>query len=88
MMLGLINEMQRLMIVEAVREGLASSKERGIIGGRPRTTIDNIPESFYKYYAMYKNNKITKVEFSKISGLSRSSIYKYINIIENKKDEI
>lgn len=87
-MLGLINEMQRLMIVEAVREGLASSKERGIIGGRPRTTIDNIPESFYKYYAMYKNNQITKVEFSKISGLSRSSIYKYINIIENKKDEI
>lgn len=85
MMLGLINEMQRLMIVEAVREGLASSRERGIIGGRPRTTMDTIPEVFYKYYPMYKSNQITKVEFSRISGLSRSSIYKYIDIVETKR---
>ena len=84
MMLGLINEMQRLMIVEAVREGLASSRERGVIGGRPRTTRDTIPEVFYKYYPMYRNSQITKVEFSRISGLSRSSIYKYISIVERK----
>lgn len=82
MMLGLINEMQRLMIVEAVREGLASSRERGVIGGRPRTTRDTIPEVFYKYYPMYRNSQITKVEFSRISGLSRSSIYKYIKLVE------
>ena len=85
MMLGLINEMQRLMIVEAVKEGLASSREKGIIGGRPPTTPDNIPESFYRYYPMYKNNQISKVEFSRISGISRSSIYKYLRIIEKKR---
>ena len=84
MMLGLINEMQRLMIVEAVREGLASSREKGIIGGRPRVTSDTIPEQFYKYYPMFKNNQITKVEFAKISGLSRSSIYKYLSIVEKR----
>lgn len=86
MMLGLINEIQRLLIVSAVKEGLAASRERGIIGGRPRTTIDNIPEVFFKYYAMYKNHQINKVEFSRITGLSRSSIYKYIDIIESKKE--
>ena len=87
MMLGLINEMQRLMIVESVNEGLAAAKEKngGISpGGRPKTTVDTIPEVFYKYYPMYKNSQITKVEFSRISGLSRSSIYKYISIVERK----
>ena len=86
MMLGLINEIQRLLIVSAVKEGLAASRERGIIGGRPITTMDNIPEVFFKYYAMYKNHQINKVEFSRITGLSRSSIYKYIDIIESKKE--
>ena len=86
MMLGLINEIQRLLIVSAVKEGLAASRERGLIGGRPRTTMDNIPEVFFKYYAMYKNHQINKVEFSRITGLSRSSIYKYIDIIESKKE--
>ena len=82
MMLGLINEIQRLLIVSAVKEGLAASREKGVIGGRPKTTIDTIPDVFFKYYAMYKNNQINKVEFSKITGLSRSSIYKYLNIVE------
>ena len=82
----MINEIQRLLIVSAVKEGLAASRERGIIGGRPRTTMDNIPEVFFKYYAMYKNHQINKVEFSRITGLSRSSIYKYIDIIESKKE--
>ena len=82
LMLGLLNEMQRLMIVEAVNEGLAASRERGIIGGRPKTTKDNIPEIFYRYYPMYKSNQINKVEFSRITGLARSSIYKYIDIVE------
>lgn len=84
MMLGLINEIQRLLIVSAVKEGLAASRERGIIGGRPKTTVDNIPEVFFKYYAMYKNNQINKVEFGRLTGLSRSSIYKYLGIVENR----
>ena len=83
MMLGLINEIQRLLIVSAVKEGLAASREKGIIGGRPRTIKENIPDIFYKYYPMYKSGQLNKVEFSKITGLSRSSIYKYIDIVEN-----
>lgn len=83
MMLGLINEIQRLLIVSAVKEGLAASREKGIIGGRPKTSKENIPDIFYKYYPMYKTGQLNKVEFSKITGLSRSSIYKYIDIVEN-----
>ena len=69
--------------MSAVKEGLAASREKGIIGGRPKTSKENIPDIFYKYYPMYKTGQLNKVEFSKITGLSRSSIYKYIYIVEN-----
>lgn len=88
MMLGLLNEMQRLMIVEAVKEGLIAAKEKngGINpGGRPRTTYSSIPEIFFRYYPLYINHKINKIEFSKLTELSRSSIYKYLNIIKKEK---
>lgn len=84
MMLGLINEIQRLMIVEAVNEGLAAAREKngGINpGGRPRATKETLPDSFYRYLHMYQNGSINKSEFSKLSGLSRKSIYKYLDII-------
>ena len=84
MMLGLINEVQRLMIVEAVNEGLAAAREKngGINpGGRPKVTKDTIPDTFYRYYPMYQNGNINKSEFSKLSGLSRKTIYKYLDII-------
>lgn len=83
MMLGLLNEIQRLMIVEAVKEGLAASREQGRIGGRPKTTKDTIPEEFYRYYPMYKSGNINKKEFSRIANLSYPSIYKYLHIVEN-----
>lgn len=83
MMLGLINEIQRLLIVSVVKEGLAANREKRIIGGRPKTNKESIPDIFYKYYPMYKSGKLNKVEFSKLPGLSRSSIYKYIDIVEN-----
>ena len=48
--------------------------------------IDNIPESFYKYYPMYKNNQINKKEFSRLSKLSYPSIYKYLDIVEKNNN--
>jgi len=86
MMLGLINEIQRLLIVSAVKEGLAASREKGIVGGRPKTCRENIPDIFYKYYPMYKNNQINKKEFSRLSKLSYPSIYKYLDIVEKNNN--
>ena len=86
MMIGLLNEMNRLMIVEAVKEGLAAAREHNRIGGRPKTTINNIPEEFYKYYPMYKSRSINKKEFSRIARISYPSIYKYLSIVENKNN--
>lgn len=92
MMLGLLNEMQRLMIVESVKEGLAAAKERngGINpGGQPKLTRDRLYNKcpiFLKYYVMYKNKQITVSELARLSKVSRNTAYNYINLIENTNE--
>lgn len=85
MMLGMINEINRLMIVEAVREGITASREAGRIGGQPKLTKERIyakNPDFAKYYIDYKNNKINKKELGRLSCISRNTVTSYINIIE------
>lgn len=84
MMLGMINEINRLMIVESVREGVLAAREQGRIGGRPRTSRDNIPDVFYRYYPQYKSGQLNKSELSRISGLCYDTVLKYIKIVESK----
>lgn len=91
MMLGLLNEMQRLMIVESVNEGLAAARERngGINpGGQPKLTKDRLYEKhpdFLKYYVMYKNKQISLSELSRLANVCRNTAYSYIKIIETEK---
>ena len=83
-MMGVFAELERNIISERVRSGVQNAKAKGVIVGRPRTTTDNIPEVFYKYYPKYKCGDINKSEFSKLTSLSYPSIYKYLGIVENK----
>lgn len=86
MMLGMINEINRLMIVEAVREGVAAAREEGRIGGQPKLTKERLYEKnpdFFKYYAQYKNKQITLKELTLLSQVCKNTVYNYIKIIEN-----
>lgn len=91
MMLGLLNEMQRLMIVEAVNEGLAAAREKngGVNpGGQPKLTKERLyakNPDFLKYYAMYKNNQISMIELARLSQISRNTAYSYCKLIEKTK---
>ena len=84
MMLGMINEINRLMIVESVREGVLAAREQGRIGGRPKTCKDNIPDIFYRYYPQYKSGRLNKSELSRLTCLCYDTILKYIKIVESK----
>lgn len=90
LMLGLLNEMQRLMIVEAVKEGLAASREAngGINpGGQPRLTRERLlskkPE-IYELYGMLKAKNISFKTFCAGLQVSRNTGYSYIKILEDK----
>lgn len=82
MMWGVFSEMERDMISARVKSGMANAKAKGKIIGRPKVDKNNLPSIFLKYYPLYKTKEINITEFSRISELSRKSIYKYLSLIE------
>ena len=62
---------------------MANAKAKGKAICRPNTSIDDIPTIFLKHYPKLKNKDINKVEFSKLTSLSRPTIDKYIKLIES-----
>jgi DNA invertase Pin-like site-specific DNA recombinase len=83
-MMGVFSEMERNMIRQRVKSGMANAKANGKKIGRPKTTADDIPSIFYKHYPKYKKGGINKKEFSRLCELSYPTIYKYLDIVENK----
>lgn len=82
-MMGVFSELERNMISQRVKSGMENARLKGKKIGRPMTTLDTIPNIFYKYYPVYKEGKINKKEFSRLSSLSYPIIYKYIQLVEN-----
>jgi len=81
-MSGVFAELERNMISARVKSGMQNAKAKGSKIGRPQTTLERIPEAFYKIYPRIKSGQISKVEAHKITGFSRVSIDKYIKMVE------
>lgn len=81
-MMGVFSEIERNIISQRVKSGMANAKAKGKAIGRPALTSDNIPSIFYKHYPKYKNGEINKTEFSRLCSLSYPTIYKYLRIID------
>lgn len=87
MMWGVFAEMERDIISQRVKSGMANAKAKGSLIGRPKVSPDQFPDRFWKYYSMYQEKQITITDFAKIMNRSRSTIYNYIRIAKggNKK---
>ena len=83
-MSGVFAELELRLIRERVRSGMANAKAKGAIIGRPQTTKEDIPSLFYKHYPAYKAGTLNKSELARICALSRSSVYKYLALLEEK----
>lgn len=81
-MSGVFAELERNMISQRVKSGMANAKAKGKRIGRPKTTNEDIPTVFLKHYPKYKNKQINVTEFSKLCSMSRTTIYKYIKLVE------
>ena len=81
-MMGVFSEMERNMISQRVKSGMANAKAKGKEVGRPKVTSDNIPDDFMKYYKMHTEGKINKTELQKLTGLSRSTVHRYCKKLE------
>ena len=84
-LVGVISELERNMISERVKSGLANARAKGKVIGRPSLTEDDIPALFFRHYPKFKAGEIKKTEFARLCKLSYPTIYKYIDIVEKNK---
>lgn len=81
-LMGVFAELERNIISERVRSGMENAKRRGKHIGRNHTCIEDIPPSFIRCYDRYIQGDMSISELSKLSSSSRTTVYKYIKIIE------
>ena len=81
-MSGVFAELELRIIRERVRSGMANAKSKGAKIGRPHTTTEEIPQIFFRHYPAFKSGSLNLSEFAKVCGLSRTTIYKYIELLE------
>ena len=84
MMWGVFAEMERDIISERVKSGMANAAAKGKKIGRPKTTEDDLPDKFWKYYQLFQLGEITVSDFSRLLGCSRTTVYKYLDIINRQ----
>ena len=80
-MAGVFSQLELAMIRARVRSGMANAKAKGKKVGRPQTTKDDIPASFYRHYPSFMSGQINLSEFARLCGLSRPTVYKYLKMV-------
>ena len=81
-MAGVFSQLELSMIRERVRSGMANAAAKGSRIGRPQTTMDDVPAIFLRHYPAYKSGHLNISELSRVCDLSRTTIYKYISLLE------
>ncbi|MBQ7888765.1 MAG: recombinase family protein [Erysipelotrichaceae bacterium] len=79
---GVFSELELAIIRQRVKSGMSNAKAKGVQIGRPKTTKDNIPFLFYKHYPAYTSGQLNISEFARVVGVSRTTIYKYIDLLK------
>ena len=87
---GAIAEMERETIRERVIEGVEKCKitgqtKTGKWFGREKKKAEDLPKNFYKYYKRLNEGDITKVEMSRLLGIGRSTLYRWIRLYTDEK---
>jgi len=75
---GALAEFERDIIRERTQAGLQAARARGRLGGRPKTL--NTPKKGAMAQSLYDDKSNTIDEICKTLNISRSTLYRYINI--------
>ena len=83
-MMGVFAEMERNMISQRVKSGMANARAKGKIVGRPKATLEDIPQQVIKAMELLNANKINKSECARMCDISRPTLNKYLKILNDK----
>ena len=84
-MMGVFSELERNMISQRVKSGVANARAKGKIVGRPALTFDKIPGKVKEMYSLYKDGALSKTDYAKVCNISRPTLDKYLRIIAEVK---
>ena len=73
-------ELELSMTRARVNSGMANARAKGAAIGRPKTTLDDLPVAFLKFFPAYKSGNMTAIELARVSGIGRTTLYKYLKI--------
>lgn len=83
-MMGVFAEMERKMIIERVKSGIANARAKGVRLGRPQLQANNLPQKFFEFLPLFQEGKISKTDFARLIGVSRPTLYKYLAIATDR----
>lgn len=81
-MMGVFSELERNMISQRVKSGVANARAKGKVVGRPALTINNIPSKVKDMYGLFNTGSISKTDYAKMCNISRPTLDKYLRIIK------
>ena len=82
-MAGVFSQLELSMIRMRVRSGMANARAKGKRIGRPQVTVDSIPAIFLRHYPAYKNGSLNVSELARVCGMSRTTVYKYVGLLDS-----
>lgn len=83
-MMGVFAELERNMISQRVKSGVANARSKGKMVGRPKLKQDDIPQKVIDRYQHYREGIINKTDYAKICGVSRPTLDKYLMIMNQE----
>jgi DNA invertase Pin-like site-specific DNA recombinase len=72
-----VAEMERELLIERTNSGLAASRARGRKGGRKR---EFSPAAVRKAQERYDKGELSVTEIARLGGVSRQTLYRYLDI--------
>ena len=81
-MAGVFSQLELAMIRSRVRSGMANARAKGKQIGRPQVGKEDIPATFLRHYPAYKNKHLNVSELARVCDISRTTVYKYIGLLE------
>ena len=81
-MAGVFSQLELSMIRARVRSGMANARAKGAKIGRPELTADDIPPVFLRHYPSFRNKNLNLSELARVCNLSRTTVYKYLSLLE------
>lgn len=81
-MMAVFAQMERDITIQRIKSGMDNAWAKGKHIGRNKTSADDIPSIFFRYYPQYTKGNINLSEFARLTSLSRNSVYKYLKIVD------